>query len=139
MDERKHEELTRIIIGAAIEVHRILGPGLLESVYDTCLVYELNQQGLEVETQVQANIKYKNAIIIQNYKADIVIDKTVLLELKCVEKLSPLHKAQAITYMKLLNLPVGLLLNFHTSKMIDGISRVYLPEYTVSKSETNTY
>lgn len=119
----KTNELTRMIIGSAIEVHRHLGPGLLESVYETCLEYELKQQGLMVERQVELPVTYKNIQIDQAYRIDLWVNKHVILELKSIEKIHPVHEAQILSYLKLSKCTVGLLLNFNVKMMKDGISR----------------
>lgn len=116
-------DLTRIIIGAAIEVHRHLGPGLLESVYETCLEFELKQLGLTVERQVELPVIYKHIEIDQAYRIDLWVNRRVVLELKSIEKILPVHEAQILSYLKLSKCTVGLLLNFNVKMMKDGISR----------------
>lgn len=115
-------ELTRPIIGAAIEVHRHLGPGLMESAYEVCLCYELHSRGIDFVRQVEIPIDYKGVKLDCAYRADMVIGE-VLVELKAVEALLPLHEAQLMTYMKLLNKRVGLVLNFNVPVLKDGIKR----------------
>lgn len=105
-------EITKNIIGAAIEVHRTLGPGLLESTYEACLFYELEQMGLYVERQVELPIKYKNVSLETGYRIDLIVENDVIVELKSVKELLPVHTAQIITYLKIANKSKGLLMNF---------------------------
>ncbi len=119
----KLEALTEQIIGAAIEVHRHLGPGLLESAYEECLCRELSLRKLSFETQRHLPLEYKGIKLACGYKLDIVVEGRVVLELKCVEKILPIHEAQLLTYMKLGGFKVGLLMNFNVPLMKDGIVR----------------
>lgn len=118
-----HEELTGEIYGAAIEVHRELGPGLLVSAYELCLCREFSLRGLAFERQIPQPINYKGVALDCGYRLDVVVDGKVLLELKVAEQLLPVHEAQLLTYMKLSHIRVGLLLNFHVPLMKDGIIR----------------
>ncbi len=115
------EELTERIIGAAIEVHRALGPGLLESSYEACLAYELESGGLRVSRQVSLPIVYKQVHIDAGYRIDLLVEDRVILELKHIEKTLPIHKAQLITYLKLSGNRVGLLINFNVRALKDGV------------------
>jgi GxxExxY protein len=117
------EDLTRRIIGLAMRVHRRLGPGLLESVYQQCLCYELSQTGLAFEQQVRLPIRYGDVEIEFGYRADIVVGGEVILELKSVEKFNPLYEAQLLTYLRLSSCKIGLLINFNTVSLADGIRR----------------
>jgi len=117
-------EITKNIIGAAIEVHRTLGPGLLESTYEACLFYEIEQIGLYVERQVELPIKYKNVRLEAGYRIDLIVENEVIVELKSVKELLPVHTAQIITYMKIANKSKGLLMNFNVAKLIDGVKRI---------------
>ena len=117
-------ELTDLIIGSAMMVHSALGPGLLESVYETCLEYELNSLGLSVERQKPLPVRYKNIILNDGMRIDIVVNNLVIVELKCVDKLQPVHDAQLFTYLKLSGIRTGLLLNFYTKLLKDGIKRI---------------
>lgn len=117
------EELTGKIIAAAIDVHRELGPGLLESVYEECLCAELGARGLTFRRQVQVPVAYKGRRLDCDLRIDILVEETVVLELKAVEHLLPVHTAQLITYLKLSGKRVGLLLNFNVPVMKDGIVR----------------
>jgi len=119
----KHEELTRAIIGAAIEVHKILGPGLMESAYQECLCRELSLRGIAFRREVSLPVTYKGVKLDCGYRMDLVVEETVLLELKAVEQVLPVHEAQLITYLKLGGLKVGLLINFHVPVLKDGIIR----------------
>jgi GxxExxY protein len=116
--------LSSKIIGAAIEVHKALGPGLLESAYEECLCYELSLQGLSVERQKALPIKYKGKKLDCGYRLDTVVENAIILELKSCEKIEPIHKAQLLTYLKLSGLKLGLLLNFNVPVIRDGIVRV---------------
>ena len=117
-------EITKNIIGAAIEVHRTLGPGLLESTYEACLFYELEQKGLYVERQVELPIKYKNVSLETGYRIDLIVENDVIVELKSVKELLPVHTAQIITYLKIANKAKGLLMNFNEARLIDGVKRI---------------
>ena len=120
----KIDEITSVVIGSAIEVHRELGPGLLESAYDTCLAYELDARGLAVERQWPLPVRYKGVLLDCGYRIDLLVERRVVVELKTVERLAPVHHAQLLTYLRLANLHVGLLLNFHEPTMRAGIRRV---------------
>jgi GxxExxY protein len=115
--------LTEQIIGAAIEVHRCLGPGLLESAYEECLCHELHLRGLNFQRQVNLPVIYKGIALDCGYKMDLVVEDRVVVELKCVEALIGVHHAQLLTYLKLSGKRVGLILNFHVSVMRRGIVR----------------
>ena len=121
------DELSREVIGAAIEVHRTLGPGLLESIYEKCLMRELELRGLNATRQQQVTIEYKGIEFEEILKCDVLVEGCLLLELKAVEEIAPIHKAQVISYLKLLDTPLGLLINFHETRLVDGVSRLYLP------------
>ena len=121
------DELSREVIGAAIEVHRTLGPGLLESIYEKCLMRELELRGLNAARQQQVTIEYKGIEFEEILKCDVLVEGCLLLELKAVEEIAPIHKAQVISYLKLLDIPLGLLINFHESRLVDGVSRLFLP------------
>ena len=117
-------QLSSKIIGAAIEVHRALGPGLLESSYQKCLCHELRLRGLSFEDEKPLPLVYKGEKLDCGYKMDLVVENAIIVELKSCEKLKPIHKVQILTYLKLSNLKVGLLLNFNVPLMRDGIVRV---------------
>jgi len=118
--------LTEKIIGAAIEVHKALGPGLLESVYENCLCHELQLSGLSFERQIALPVVYKGIRLETGLRIDIVVESAVVVELKCVENIAPIHESQLLTYMRLSSISTGLILNFYTSRMIDGIKRMVL-------------
>lgn len=115
---------TSEIIGACIEVHKELGPGLLESAYEHCLVYELRNLGIYVEQQVMLPIIYKNAQLDVGYRIDLLVENEIILEIKAVKELEPIHTAQLLTYLKLKKLHLGLLINFNSIRVVDGIKRV---------------
>ena len=117
------DPLTEKIIGYAIEVHRTLGPGLLESAYEECLCYELSQHGLAFRRQVPLPVVYKGVRLDCGYRLDVVVSDEVIVEIKAVEKLLPVHDAQLLTYLKLSGFRTGLLLNFHSPVMREGIRR----------------
>ena len=120
------EDLTEQIIGAAIEVHRHLGPGLLESAYRVCLVHELRLRGLATATEVPLALEYKGIHLHVGYRLDIVVDDAVVVELKTVERFKPVHQAQLLSYLRLSGRRVGLLINFHVPVLKDGIKRLVL-------------
>ena len=117
-------ELSSKIIGAAIEVHKKLGPGLLESVYEECVCHELSLRGISFERQKPLPVVYKGKKLDCGYRLDIVIEKAIIVEMKSCEKIEPIHRAQLLTYPKLSGLNLGLLLNFNTPVMRDGIVRI---------------
>lgn len=117
-------KLSSEIIGAAIEVHKTLGPGLLESAYEQCLCHELNLRELSFESQKPLPVNYKGKRLDCGYRLDIVVDNTIILELKVCEAIMPIHKAQLLTYLKLSDLHLGLILNFNVPVMRDGIVRI---------------
>src|SRR5207249_12337430 len=119
--------LTETIIAAAIEVHRDKGPGLIESIYEWCLLKELGLRGLECASQKSVVINYKGFSREEPLRFDVLVEGCVLVEAKALEKILPIHKAQLLSYMKLLDVPLGLLINFHEMKVTDGISRLILP------------
>lgn len=119
-------DLTTRIIGAAIEVHRHLGPGLLESAYEECLCFELRERNLLIVRQVPLPVVYKSVRLDCGYRMDVVVEGAVVLELKCVDTVMPVHKAQLLTYLRLSGLRVGLILNFHAETMRAGITRLIL-------------
>jgi GxxExxY protein len=122
----ERDPLTDQIIGFAIEVHRHLGPGLLESAYEDCLCYELNENGMDFKRQVPLPVVYKSVRLDCGYRMDIVVANRLILELKAAERLLPIHEAQVLTYMRLSGIPTGLLLNFNTPVLKDGIRRLML-------------
>jgi len=119
-------ELSSKIIGAALEVHKELGPGLLESVYEACLCHELSKQNVSFDSQVDLPIIYKGEITNKTYRVDILVENCIIVELKAVDTISPIHEAQLLTYMKLLNINLGLLINFNVDILKNGIRRKIL-------------
>jgi GxxExxY protein len=124
--QRENDPLTEKIIGFAIEVHRQLGPGLLESAYEECLCYEFRENGIAFRRQVPLPVIYKDIRLDCGYRIDLVVGDELILELKTVERLIPVHEAQLLTYLKLSGLRTGLLLNFNAAVLKDGIRRMVL-------------
>ena len=129
------DELTSAIIGSAIEIHRELGPGLFESAYEACLTYDLQQKEFQIERQKALPIVYRGIQLDEAYRLDVVVENAVILELKSVESLLPIHTAQLLSYLKLSGMHVGLLINFNVPVLKDGIKRV-VNEYTEDKRYT---
>jgi GxxExxY protein len=123
----KADRVSREVIGAAIEVHRHKGPGLIESIYERCMLRELELRAIPSVTQKIIRVEYKGLVFDEPLRFDILVDDCLLVELKAVEGLHPFSKAQLFSYMKLLNIPVGLLINFHEPVLKNGISRMMLP------------
>ena len=125
MDERDRlDQITRRIIGAAIGVHKRLGPGLLESAYEACLAYELREMGFKVEQQKSLPVTYKDVKLDCGYRLDLVVDDSVIVEVKAVEQLVPIHDAQLLSYLRLSDKRVGLLINFHVRVLKNGLKRI---------------
>ncbi len=122
-DEYPLRDITERVIGAAIEVHDNLGPGLLESAYEACLADELHRRQAQFERQVELPIEYKGRRISAGYRMDFVVEDQVVVELKCVDKILPIHEAQLLTYLRLAGKRVGLLINFNVKQLRDGIVR----------------
>ena len=116
--------VTRAIIGAAIEVHRGLGPGLLESTYQRCLAHELALRRVHYSREVEVPIRYKGLVLRPGYRIDLVVERSVVVEVKTVAAIEPIHKAQILTYLKLMNIRVGLLINFNVPRLLDGLRRI---------------
>lgn len=123
-EEMNENALSNQIIGHAIKVHSTLGPGLLESVYEKALAFELNRNGYQVETQIGIPVKYENLVIDEGFRADIVVNKLIILELKSVKKIEDIHMKQLLTYIKLSGLKLGLLINFNETLLKNGIKRI---------------
>jgi len=124
---QKADKISHDVIGAAIEVHRHMGSGLIESIYERCMLRELDLSSIPSTTQQSVRIEYKGLVFDEPLRFDILVDDCLLLELKAVEALHPFSKAQLFSYMKLLDIPVGLLINFHEPVLKKGISRMILP------------
>lgn len=123
MLENKYNALSRAIIGGCIDVHRELGPGLLESVYEECLTFELKSRGLYVDRQCELPIVYKDQVLAKTFIMDIVVNELIVLELKAVQTLLPIHEVQLMTYLRMARYKLGLLVNFNVELMRDGIVR----------------
>ena len=123
MTEKRLNEISGLILGASIEVHRTIGPGLLESVYEECLYFEIIQLGLKVQRQVELPIKYKGNTLDSKLRLDLLVEDEIIIELKSVEKIAPIHQAQIITYLKLSNKTLGLLINFNETLLKHGFKR----------------
>ena len=128
--------ITRRIIGAAIEVHRRLGPGLLESAYEACLAYELRQLDFKVEAQSPLPVVYRDVKLDCGYRLDLLVEDCVIIEIKAVDRLAPIHDAQLLSYLKLSDKRVGLLINFHVRVLKNGLKRIVneFPDSAVSAS-----
>ena len=114
------------MIGCAIEVHRTLGPGLLESTYRQCLAYEFSQAQIPFQMELALPVRYKDVLLDCGYRIDLVVSGNLIVEVKCVETLLPIHQAQILTYMRLTKIPIGLLINFNVTKLQNGIKRFVL-------------
>lgn len=121
---RSTDQITEKIIGSAIAVHKALGPGLLESAYEECLCFELAEAGLEFKRQVALPVVYKGVKLDCGYRMDVVVEESVIIEIKAVERIVPVHEAQLLSYLKLTGIKVGLLLNFHVPVLRSGIKRI---------------
>jgi len=121
---QKINALSRHVIGAAIDVHREIGPGLLESAYEECLCYELLQKGLKFQRQVEVPVNYKEVKLNCGYRVDILVEDVLILELKTVDRIHPIHEAQLLTYLKLMDKKLGLLINFNVPVLKVGIKRI---------------
>ncbi len=121
-----HEPITEGIIGAAIEVHRVLGPGLLESVYEECLCYELGLRKIAFQRQVELPIAYKELSLPGAYRLDLLVENAVVVEIKAIERILAVHEAQLLTYLRLTGKRAGLLINFNVARLVDGVVRKVL-------------
>ena len=143
IDQNELNRITEKIIGAAIEVHRALGPGLLESAYQACLLYELKQIGFEVEAEKVLPVVYKEVTLDCGHRIDLLVESLVIVELKSVDEVAPIHQAQILSYLKLSACPVGLLINFNVPQLTQGIkqlpalTRRCLTSETIGTSPTN--
>jgi GxxExxY protein len=122
-NEEGEDPRTSLIIGSAIEVHRVLGPGLLESAYEECLCHELHLRGISFRRQVELPVEYKGIKLDCGYRVDLIVQEKVIVELKCLERVLPIHEAQLLTYMRLTGKRVGLLINFNVPLLAKGITR----------------
>ena len=117
-------EISSKIIGACIEVHKQLGPGLLESTYEVCLAHELKLIGLDLQQQIALPVVYKGIKLNAGYRIDMIVENKVIIEIKSVDALAPIHTAQILTYLKLKEIKLGLLINFNSVKLVDGLKRI---------------
>ena len=125
-DYERADKWTGQVIGAAIEVHRLKGPGLLESIYEKCLMRELELRNVPASSQVVAPVEYKGVTFDESFRMDVYVDDCLIVELKAVDHLLPIHEAQVLSYMKLIDAPIGLLINFNVLVLKDGIRRLLL-------------
>ena len=123
-----------MVIGAAMKIHSAIGPGVLESVYRKCLQHELHKAGLTVQSELKLPVLYDGLVLESGYRLDLLIQDQVVIELKCVDILLPIHKAQLLTYLRLANKPVGLLLNFNVVHMRDGLRRILNNRYQIKSA-----
>jgi GxxExxY protein len=123
------EEITGTVISAALKVHSAIGPGVLESVYKTCLQHELQKTGLLVQAEVVLPVLYDGLRMDSGFRIDLLVENLLIVELKCVESILPIHKAQLLTYLRLANRPIGLLLNFNVVHLRDGLKRILNNKY----------
>jgi GxxExxY protein len=141
IDDSQLNQLTGSILSAAIEVHRVLGPGLLESIYDTCLRYELAMRKMRFVSQRPIAITYKGTQLESCYRVDLIVENLVVVEVKCLDSISPVHKAQVLTYLRLTGCRAGLLINFNAARLMDGVKRLINPmpnEGTATESAEKT-
>ncbi len=124
MDSTELDRTSYLIIQAGIEIHRALGPGLLESVYRPCMIYELQARKLEVTSEVRVPVRYKDLVLDGFYRLDLLINDAVIVELKAVETVHPVHRAQVLSYLRLMDKKLGLLINFHVERLVVGVDRI---------------
>ena len=124
IDRKALDNITGRIVGASMDVHRALGPGLLESVYESCLEYELTDRGLNVQRQVGLPVRYKAIELEAGYRVDLLVERQVIVEIKSIDQIAPIHKAQLLTYSRLSNMRVGLLINFNVDVLKKGVNRI---------------
>jgi GxxExxY protein len=124
---QRADESSRLAIGAAIEVHRLKGPGLIDSIDEKCMMRELALQSIQAAQQIKVPIEYKGLVFEEPLRLDVLLEEHLILELKLVENVFPIHKAQLLSYMKLLDTPIGLIINFHSLRLVDGVHRMILP------------
>lgn len=123
---KRANEWSSHLLAAAIEVHKCLGPGLLESIYEKCLIRELELRNIRATTQAPVQVKYKGIQFEESLRLDLLVEDCLVVELKAVELVLPIHKAQLLSYMRLINAPLGLLINFHETKLVQGVHRLIL-------------
>ncbi len=125
---QRADELSHLVIGGEIEVHRLKSPGLLESIYEKCLMQELSLRNIDACQQVVVPIEYKGLVFEESLKVDILVENCLILELKAINEVLPIHKAQLLSYRKLMDAPLGLLINFHELRLVEGLHRRILPD-----------
>jgi GxxExxY protein len=133
----KADKLSKDVIGGAIEVHRNKGPGLIESIYERCLMRGLELRSIRAVNQKIVRVEYKGLVFDEPLRFDVLVEDCLLIEAKAVEVIAPIHKAQLLSYMKLLDIPIGLIFNFHELKLTDGIVRLILPGSNKEINSTN--
>jgi GxxExxY protein len=140
LDDPRINDITRQILGAAIEVHRVLGPGLLESIYLECLQFELASRGLRFVVQRAVPVTYKGKLLSASYRLDLIVEDAVVVEIKSVEALLPVHLAQALTYLRLTGCPAALLININVPRLMDGVRRLLnvAPRIEISEQTKRT-
>ena len=124
MDRADLDKISYLVIQSAVEIHKALGPGLLESVYRTCMIYELRARALTVSSEVSIPVRYKDLVLDGFYRLDLVINDAVVVELKAVENVHPVHRAQVLSYLRLTDRQLGLLINFHVDRLVMGVDRI---------------
>ena len=124
MDAAALDRLSFLIIQAAIEIHKVLGPGLMESAYRTCMIYELQERNLEVRSELIVPVRYKHLLLDGGYRLDLLVEDAVIIELKAVETILPVHHAQVLSYLRLMDKQLGLLINFNVARLVAGVDRV---------------
>ncbi|HYE01075.1 MAG TPA: GxxExxY protein [Alphaproteobacteria bacterium] len=120
----RDDDLTGRVIGLAIDIHKALGPGLLESAYHACLCHELERHGVPFQKERKLPVRYRELVLEQAYRIDLIVEGRLVVELKAVDRLLPIHEAQVLTYLRLSGIPVGLLINFNSVRLIDGVRRL---------------
>mgnify|MGYP003577500030 FL=1 len=128
--DKQINELTGSILGSAIEVHRVLGPGLLQSTYTNCLQLEMSARHIRFALQLPVPLTYKGNRLESIYRVDLVVEETVVVEVKCLDTIAPIHKAQVLTYLRLTGCPAGLLINFNSVRLMEGVKRLINPRAT---------
>ena len=124
MDAAELDRISYLTIQSGIEIHKTLGPGLLESVYRPCLIYELQERKLTVQREVTVPVRYKGLLLSGFYRLDLIVNDAVIVELKAVERVHPVHRAQVLSYLRLMDKQLGLLINFHVERLVLGVDRI---------------
>jgi GxxExxY protein len=124
MDTAELDRISYLIIQSAIEIHKTLGPGLLENVYRPCMIYELHARSLKVNAEIRVPVRYKDLVLDGCYRLDLLVNDMVVVELKAVETVHPVHRAQVLSYLRLMDKQLGLLINFHVDRLVVGVDRI---------------